>query len=173
MRSLLSLIYRHVAVRGPVELGVNVHVGPGSRVWAPSKLQVEDHVYIGKFVTIECNGRVGAGTIIGNNVGLIGRSDHEANQVGRLMRFSSWVGDAPHLETSIDIGRDCWIGFGSIILGSVSVGDSTVVAAGSIVTRDLPENSICMGTPAQPVRPRFSQDEYLRHKRALNQEFES
>ncbi|MDZ7891010.1 MAG: DapH/DapD/GlmU-related protein [Rhodoferax sp.] len=50
---------------------------------------------------------------------------------------------------SITIGNGCWIGAKSIILGGVSVGPGSVVAAGSIVTRDVPANVLVAGVPAK------------------------
>ncbi len=53
---------------------------------------------------------------------------------------------------SISIGDGCWIGARSVILGGVSIGTGSVVAAGSVVTRDVPENVLVAGVPAQIKR---------------------
>ena len=74
-------------------VGRGVHFGVGTVVEAPRQLVIEDDVYIGKYCTIECDGRIGRGTIIGNQVGLVGRTDHDYRVVGRLMRDAPWVGD--------------------------------------------------------------------------------
>ncbi len=52
----------------------------------------------------------------------------------------------------ITIGKTCWIGAGSIILGGVTIGDGTTVAAGSVVTKDLPPRVVAAGTPARIIR---------------------
>ena len=52
----------------------------------------------------------------------------------------------------IKIGRNCWLGAGVIVLPGVSIGDNTVVGAGSVVTKDLPPNVIAVGTPAKVLR---------------------
>lgn len=49
----------------------------------------------------------------------------------------------------IVVGNGCWIGARSIILGGVSIGSGSIVAAGSVVTRDVPENVLVAGVPAQ------------------------
>lgn len=53
----------------------------------------------------------------------------------------------------VRIGRNCWIGAGAIILPGVTIGDDTVVGAGSVVTRDLPEGVVAVGNPCRVLRP--------------------
>lgn len=52
----------------------------------------------------------------------------------------------------IDIGDGCWIGARSVILGGVRIGAGCVVAAGSVVTRDMPNNVLVAGVPARIKR---------------------
>ena len=54
----------------------------------------------------------------------------------------------------IEIGDDVWIGGGAILLPGVSVAEGAVVGAGSVVTRDVPADTIVAGNPARPVRAR-------------------
>ncbi len=56
------------------------------------------------------------------------------------------------LKTDTYIGRDCLIGARSIILPGVSIGDSSIVAAGAVVTKDVPSNSLVAGNPAKLVK---------------------
>jgi phosphonate metabolism protein (transferase hexapeptide repeat family) len=53
------------------------------------------------------------------------------------------------------IGHDVWIGHGAIVLPGRSVGDGAVIAAGSIVTKDVAPDTLVAGNPARPVRQRF------------------
>ena len=48
----------------------------------------------------------------------------------------------------VTIGKDCWIGGGAIICPGVTIGDRCIVAAGSVVTRDVPDDSLVAGNPA-------------------------
>ena len=50
------------------------------------------------------------------------------------------------------IGRNCWIGAGALIMPGVSIGDNTVVGAGSVATRDLPANALAVGNPCRVLR---------------------
>lgn len=52
----------------------------------------------------------------------------------------------------ISIGADCWIGGGAILCPGVTIGDRCVIGAGSVVTKDIPADSIAVGNPARVVR---------------------
>ena len=55
----------------------------------------------------------------------------------------------------IIVGNDVWIGFRSIILSGVTIGDGAVIYAGSVVTKDIPPYAIVAGVPAKIIRYRF------------------
>ena len=57
---------------------------------------------------------------------------------------------------SISIGNDVWIGSRVLIMGGVSIGDGAIVAAGAVVTKDVPPHAIVAGVPARILRYRFS-----------------
>lgn len=63
----------------------------------------------------------------------------------------------------ITIGDDVYIGMRSMILAGVTIGNRCVIGAGSIVTRDIPDNTVAAGVPARPLR---STDEYLERLQA-------
>ena len=52
----------------------------------------------------------------------------------------------------IHIGKKVWIGSGAIVLPGVNIGDNSVIAAGSVVTKDVPENSVFGGNPAKLIK---------------------
>lgn len=53
---------------------------------------------------------------------------------------------------SVKIENNVWIGAGAILLPGVTIGDNTVIGAGSIVTKDIPENVIAVGNPCRVMR---------------------
>lgn len=53
----------------------------------------------------------------------------------------------------IHIGSDVWIGGGALVLAGVSIGSSSVIGAGSVVNRDIPEGVLAVGNPCRVVRP--------------------
>ncbi len=56
------------------------------------------------------------------------------------------------LTKPITIGRNAWLGANVTVLAGVTVGDNAIVAAGSVVTKDVPANMVVAGTPARPLR---------------------
>lgn len=53
---------------------------------------------------------------------------------------------------AITIGDDCWIGGNAIILPGINIGNGCVIGAGSVVTKDIPDNSLAVGNPAKVIR---------------------
>ncbi|MBQ7118560.1 MAG: sugar O-acetyltransferase [Clostridia bacterium] len=53
----------------------------------------------------------------------------------------------------IHIGRNCWLGAGAIVMPGVTIGDNTVIGAGSVVTKDIPANVVAVGNPCRVLRP--------------------
>lgn len=64
------------------------------------------------------------------------------------------IQEQPQESAEVVIGDDVWIGAGAIILPGVEIGDGAVVAAGSVVTRDVPEMVVVAGVPAEKVKER-------------------
>lgn len=60
-------------------------------------------------------------------------------------------------DHEIVVGNDVWVGHGAILLGEVRVGNGAILAAGSVVTKDVPPYTIVGGVPARPIRKRFSE----------------
>jgi len=128
------------------------------------------NVYIGKWCTVQCNGRIGDNTIIANNVGIVGKRDHATDRVGVPIREQNWVGSRKQWDGDdiVTIGRDCWLGFGCVVLSGVSIGNGGIVAAGAVVTHNVPPHAVVAGNPARVVGSRFSVAEALEHERLLD-----
>lgn len=95
-------------------------------------LQIDKDVFIndGTKINVRELVHIGEGTIIGQNV-LIYDHDHDYRSGDRRNKF---------ITAPIIIGKNVWIGSGVIILKGVSIGDNSVIAAGSIVTKDVPND---------------------------------
>ncbi|PQA77460.1 CatB-related O-acetyltransferase [Rhodoferax sp. TS-BS-61-7] len=152
--------------------GKNIHIGIGTRLWAPDSIEIGSHVYIGKQVHIEANCEIGDYCLLANRVAIIGRNDHDYTAVGFPMRYAPWIGSkrfpSPHREDKAVIESDVWLGFGAVVLTGVTIGRGSVVAAGSVVTKDIPPYSIAAGVPAKVVALRFADEQTIaRHEAAI------
>jgi acetyltransferase-like isoleucine patch superfamily enzyme len=171
LRPFWLRLFKLYAIRGNVTCQRDLHLGIGSKIFAPRRLTIGRAVYIGKLCTIECDGEIGDEVMIANAVGIVGRYDHDYTVVGKSIRRAPWVGDADYAKhdrnSEVVIGSDVWIGYGAIVLSGVTVGRGAIVAAGSVVTRDVRPYAIVAGNPAREVGSRFSPEVAARHEALL------
>ena len=52
----------------------------------------------------------------------------------------------------VHIGNDCWLACNCVVIGGVTIGDGCVIGAGSVVTKDIPANSLAVGNPCKVIR---------------------
>lgn len=64
----------------------------------------------------------------------------------------------------VHIGKNCWLGAGALIMPGVSIGDNTVIGAGSVVTKDIPANVVAVGNPCRVLREIGEHDREFYHK---------
>lgn len=152
--------------------GYDLHIGARTTIWAPNLVKIGNHVYLGKDVHIEANCRIGDYCLIANRAAIVGRHDHDCFAVGFPVRFSPWIGSQRHPNKYVGeeavIEDDVWLGFGTIVLTGVTVGRGSVVAAGTVVTRDIPPYSIAAGVPARIIGKRFHDEAAIeRHEIAI------
>lgn len=132
---LLVLIYG-----GKISIGDNCFVGDHSRIWSG------DSVIIGNNV------------LISHDVNIIDTNSHEINITERVSAYKKLMKEGQPSEKGsiitkpIVIKDDAWINFNSIILKGVTIGKGAIVAAGSVVSKDVPDYSIVAGNPAKVVK---------------------
>ena len=125
-------------------------------------LSLIGYVFIGKDCIIYPRVTIGAYTMLAHNVSIIG-GDHEYSKVGIPIIFSGRQKIKP-----TRIGVDCWVGAYSIIMCGVTIGDGCIIAAGSVVTKDVEPYSVYGGVPAKKIKDRFSsKSDNLIHRNAL------
>jgi virginiamycin A acetyltransferase len=64
------------------------------------------------------------------------------------------------------VGHDVWLGYSALVLPGVTIGDGAVIAAASVVARDVPPYAMVAGNPARVIRSRFSDEDIERLLRA-------
>lgn len=134
----------------------------GGKCGLSKDLVAGEYVFIGPGCTIYPKVSIGAYTLLANHVRIIG-GDHNYTKVGTPIIFS---GRGVVKETHI--GKDCWIGAYSIIMCGVKIGDGSIVAAGSVVTKDVEPYSIYGGVPARKIKDRFAcEEDRANHERQI------
>ena len=130
--------------------GHHVHLGKG--VYANFGVTFVDdtHIYIGD------------GTMLGPNV-VIATAGHPIDPELRAR--------ALQYNMPVRIGRNCWLGGGVIVMPGVTIGDNTVIGAGSVVTKDIPSGVVAVGNPCKVMREVGQHDrEYYFRDRKIDPE---
>lgn len=112
-------------------------------------LKLGDNSNIGPYAFVGCSGYISIGdrVLMGPRVNLLAEN-HRFADLDQPIKLQG-------VERSfINIEDDCWIGAGSTILAGVTVAHDSIVAAGSVVTKDVPPSSIVAGVPAEVIRSR-------------------
>lgn len=109
------------------------HVHFGKNVYANFGLTLVDdtHIYVGDY------------TMFGPNV-VVATAGHPILPILRekVLQFNM----------PVHIGRNCWLGAGVIVLPGITIGDNSVIGAGSVVTKDIPANVVAVGNPCRVLR---------------------
>ena len=127
--------------------------------------------FIGTDIRIGFNTTLGYNNLLGGNVAIgkycqIGSdvafhaTNHPISYMTSYINNNLFKGELKTLKghKKIVIGHDVWIGHGVIILGNVTVGNGAILAAGSVVTKDVASFTIVAGVPAKSIRKRFSDE---------------
>ncbi|WP_158587746.1 acyltransferase [Algoriphagus lacus] len=125
---------------GRIDMGDFVYIGTGSNIWSG------ESVFIGNNV------------LISHNVNIIDTNSHEIDHYEREIRYKSLLNYGHPIDKSsiitgpIVIEDNVWISFGASILKNVTIGKGSIVAACSVVTKDVPSFCLVAGNPAKVVK---------------------
>jgi len=140
-----NTIYEYVTLKNVV-LGDFTYIAKHSEIM---------HTTIGKFCSIGEKCKIGLGL---HPTDLI--STHPIFYSTRQQAQISFTAENNYDEyKEIHIGHDVWIGTSVMIMDGMTIGNGAIIAAGSIVTHDVPAYAIVAGIPAKVIRYRFSKDE--------------
>ena len=130
--------------------GKNVHFGKA--VYANFGLTLVDdtHIYVGD------------NTMFAPNV-VVATAGHPINPELRAKAYQ--------YNMPVHIGKNCWLGAGVLVMPGVTIGDNTVIGAGSVVTKDIPSNVVAYGNPCRVIREIGEHDRVYYYKdRKINYE---
>lgn len=134
---------------GEIIIGDNCFIGEGTKLWSAEKLIIGNNV------------------LISHNVSIVDTNAHEINNFERAERYQElvtkghWDTKGSILTKPVHIKDYAWISFNATVLKGVTIGKGAIIAAGSVVTKDVPDWTIVAGNPAKVVRV-ISGDENIR-----------
>jgi len=123
--------------------GKHIHLGNNVYFNFNATLVDDTHIYIG-----DC-------TMLGPNV-VIATAGHP---ILPELREKALQYNLP-----VHIGKNCWLGAGVIVLPGITIGDNTVIGAGSVVTKDIPANVVAVGNPCKVLREINEHDKEFYYK---------
>jgi acetyltransferase-like isoleucine patch superfamily enzyme len=149
------LVFSH---GGKISMGSDCYLGENSRIWSGESVSIGDRVFVS------------------HNVNIHDTNSHSIDPNLRHQHFLAIMSTGHPRENNVDIVSqavviedDVWIGFNSAILKGVTIGRGVIVAAGSVVTKDVPPFSIVAGNPAKIIKEidNFS-PHHLKNKVTIN-----
>ncbi len=125
---------------GKITIGENCYVGDHSRIWSAEEIEI------------------GSNVLLSHNVNVMDTNAHETDANERAESYKQQVVNGypktkGNVETAkVKIGDHVWVGFNSIILKGVTIGEGAIIAAGSVVTKDVQPYTMVAGNPANVIK---------------------
>lgn len=158
VRYLLNYLrtWWYFRIRYPrVEYKGFVRVCKGFNLATCCKARFGHNVQLSNYSSIATDLVCGDNVLIGSCVSFVGKDDHGFNIPGKTM----WSQVNAMTGCVTIIGNDVWIGHGVIVVGPVEIGNGSIIAAGSVLTKDVPPCEIWGGVPAKKIKDRFASEE--------------
>lgn len=121
-------------------------------------IQLGNNVQFGDYCNVSTPLIAGNNILFAGRVCFVGRNDHTFNVSGQLI----WNGERGDNGVTI-VEDDVWIGHRVTIVGPVKIGAGSIVAAGAVVTNDIPPCEIWGGVPARKIKNRFKDEQEMKH----------
>lgn len=123
---------------------------PGIKIIPAKNLVIGDFVDLawGVIITTKGGVEIGERTLVGYDSKIISSNHAVPSNKGRIF-------NSGHVSKKITIGRDVWIGANSVILPGVNIGEGAIIAAGSVVTKNIDPFTIVGGVPAKLIKNRL------------------
>ena len=145
------------------EIGEDCYIEPPLHAnWGGKFVHLGNHVYANFNLTLvdDTHIYIGDRTKLGPNV-VIATAGHPIVPELRMQGLQ--------FNMPVHIGKNCWLGSGVLVMPGVTIGDNSVIGAGSVVTRDIPANVVAVGNPCKVLRPINDRDrEYYFRDRKIN-----
>lgn len=133
-------------------VGIGTYIDSTIQVGAPELLNLGNYVHIQMRCQLYADGggiSIDDGTILAHEVQIFARNHHYDSYDLRSIPY-----DERYDSKKVCIGKGCWIGARAMIMAGVNIGDGAIIAAGSVVSKDVPKYAIVGGNPAKIIKYR-------------------
>ena len=148
LHELLAEIGEGTFMLGPIRFHYGCHTKIGAHCFMNFNFTVQDDALV----------TIGNNNNFGPNVTIVTPMHPMIAEERRGMICSDGVERFLCYAKPVTIGNDCWFGANVVVCPGVTIGDNSVIGAGSVVTRDIPPNSFAAGVPAKVIRMITEQD---------------
>lgn len=145
LRAIVRKI-RKLKVRKGFSCGTNCYWGKNALIQSPDFFKLQNNFSAGANFFVQTNVDACSDCLISSNVSFVG-NDHNFNS---FSNSKYWSGK--NSASTVYLKGNNFIGFGATIVGNVTVGENSIIAAGSLVLKDVPSNTIVGGIPAKTIR---------------------
>ncbi|OBR96819.1 galactoside O-acetyltransferase [Clostridium ragsdalei P11] len=142
IKEFMGRIGQKYYFQGPIQFNYGCHTFIGENFVANFNATILDDgkIYIGDNV------------MMGPNVSLMASSHPLIPEERIAMKYEDGHVSVSEYAKEIHIGNNVWIACNVVVCGGVNIGDNVVIGAGSVVTKDIPDNYIAYGNPCKPIR---------------------
>jgi maltose O-acetyltransferase len=151
IKQFIGGIGKNYYFQGPIQFNYGCHTFIGEHFFANFNTMIFDDgkIYIGDNV------------MFGPNVSLMATTHPLIAEERIAMKYKDGHVSMSEYAQEIYIGNNVWVACNVVICGGVHIGNNAVIGAGSVVTKDIPDNYLAYGNPCKPVRPITEKDSKL------------
>ncbi|MDP4239754.1 MAG: sugar O-acetyltransferase [Bacteroidota bacterium] len=151
IKEFIGRIGKKYYFQGPIQFNYGCHTFIGENFFANFNTTILDdgRIYIGENV------------MLGPNVSLMATTHPLLPEERVAMKYNDGHISGSEYAAEIHIGNNVWIACNVVVCGGVTIGNNAVIGAGSIVTKDIPDNYVAYGNPCKPIRPITEKDSKL------------
>lgn len=169
IQKVYDRILMYVSKRLFAHCGRNVIFHPSNSSFTYKNITIEDNVFIGDNARFWCTRSqiiIHHHVVFAPNVSIIA-GNHSSHIIGKFITDYTDIDKCPEDDLPVEIDSDTWIGTNVTILNGVHISRGCIVAAGAVVTKDVPPYAVVGGVPAKVLKFRFNVEQIIAHEKVL------
>lgn len=169
IQKVYDRILMYVSKRLFAHCGKDVIFHPSNSSFTYKNITIEENVFIGDNARFWCTRSqiiIHHHVVFAPNVSIIA-GNHSSHIIGKFITDYTDIDKRPEDDLPVEIDSDTWIGTNVTILNGVHISRGCIVAAGAVVTKDVPPYAVVGGVPAKVLKFRFNVEQIIAHEKVL------